>query len=143
MANVKDLIIPTINVNDVKVTIGSIQKKNLDYIEVGEVLYSVETSKAAEDYKVDFAGYVVLYIEDGDEVKVGESAGMIFESKEEAEAKNAEVMEQKAKAKAAASVKASKKALAYAESLGFDITLIKKDGIIKTEDIDNYISAHK
>jgi hypothetical protein len=40
-------------------------------------------------------------------------------------------------------VNASKKALAYAEQIGFDITLVKKDGIIKTEDIDNYIKEHK
>ena len=143
MGKFKDLVIPTINVNDVKVTIGNIQKENLEYIEIGEVLYSVETSKAVEDYEVDFAGYVVLYIEDGDEVKVGESAGMIFESLEEAKIKNAEVAERKANTKAVSSIHASNKAITYAESIGFDITLIKKDGLIKTEDIDNYIAAHK
>ena len=51
----KDLIIPTINVNDTKVTISDIRKENLEYIEEGEVLYSVETSKATEEYKADFA----------------------------------------------------------------------------------------
>lgn len=143
MANTFDLIIPTVNVNDDKVTIGSIQKENLDYIEEGEMLYSVETSKAAEDYEAEMSGYVVLYIEDGDEVEVGKSAGMIFEDLEEAKAKNEEIQAAKEKAKKLASINASKKAIAYAEQLGFDITLIKKDGIIKTEDIDNYIAAHK
>ena len=33
----KDLIIPTINVNDTKVTISDIQKENLEYIEEDEV----------------------------------------------------------------------------------------------------------
>ena len=78
-----------------------------------------------------------------DEVEMGNSAGMIFELLEDAEACLAEFNETKAKAKKLASVNASKKALAYAEQLGFDITLIKKDGIIKTEDIDNYINSHK
>ena len=143
MAEYKDLIIPTINVNDDSVTIGNIQKKNLEYIEEGEMLYSVETSKAAEDYLVDFSGYVVLYVEDMDEVKIGESAGMIFKRLDEARAKLAEVEAAKAKEKKLTVVNASKKALAYSEQIGFDITLIQKDGIIKTEDIDNYIATHK
>ena len=38
--------------------------------------------------------------------------------------------------------KASKKAIAYAASIGFDLSLIKKDGLIKTEDIDNYLASN-
>ena len=139
----KDLVIPTLNVNDTKVTISDIQKEQLEYIEEGEVLYCTETSKATEDYIADFSGYVVLYVEDMDEIEMGKSAGMIFELKEDAEACLAEVDAAKEKAKKLSTVNASKKALAYAEQLGFDITLIKKDGIIKTEDIDNYINEHK
>ena len=115
MAEYKDLIIPTINVNDDSVTIGNIQKKNLEYIEEGEMLYSVETSKAAEDYLVDFSGYVVLYVEDMDEVKIGESAGMIFKRLDDARAKLAEVEAARAKEKKLTAVNASKKALAYSE----------------------------
>jgi len=139
----KDLVIPTLDVNDTKVTISDIQKEQLEYIEEGEKLYCTETSKATEDYHVDFAGYVVLYVEDMDEVEMGKSAGVIFELKEDAEACLAEVNAAKEKAKKSASVNASKKALAYAEQIGFDITLIKKEGVIKTEDIDNYINEHK
>ena len=139
----KDLVIPTINVNDTKVTISDIQKEQLEYIEEGEVLYCTETSKATEDYEVDFSGYVVLFVEDLDEVEVGKSAGMIFELKEDAEACLAEFNATKEKEKKLASVNASKKAIAYAEEKGVDITLIKKDGIIKTQDIDEWIANHQ
>ena len=139
----KDLVIPTLDVNDTKVTIGDIQKGQLDYIEIGEVLYCTETSKATEEYHTDFAGYVVLFVEDMDEVEMGKSAGMIFELKEDAEACLAQFNEQKEKSRKLSSVNASKKALAYAEKIGFDITLIKKNGIIKTEDIDSYINENK
>ena len=142
MGKIKDLIIPTVDVNDDKVTIGDIQKEQLEYIEEGETLYSVETSKAVSDYEVDFAGYVVLFVEDGDEVKVGDSAGMIFEDLEEAKVKLAEVEAAKVKAEKVASINASKKAIAYAEEIGFDIAKIKKDGIIKTQDIDDYIAKN-
>ena len=139
----KDLIIPTMNVNDTKVTISDIRKKNLEYIDEDEALYCVETSKAAEDFYPKYAGYVVLFVEDLDEVEVGKSAGMIFKSLDDAKAKLAEVEEVKQKAKKLASVNASKKAIAYAEEKGVDITLIQKDGIIKTQDIDEWIANHQ
>lgn len=139
----KDLIIPTINVNDTKVTISDIRKKNLEYIEEDEMLYCVETSKAAEEFYPKYAGYVVLFVEDLDEVEVGASAGMIYKSLDDAKAKLAEVEEAKQKAKKLAAVNASKKAIAYAEEKGVDITLIKKDGIIKTQDVDEWIANHQ
>ena len=142
MENFKDLIIPAIDVNDDKVTIADIQKENLEWIDAGEKLYTVETSKAATDYIVDFSGYVVLYVEELDEVKVGESVGMIFKNLEDAESKREEIKAKKAMAEKAPSVNASKKALAYAAQIGFDITRIKKEGIIKTEDIDNFIKEN-
>ena len=143
MAEFKDLIIPTVNVNDTKVTISDIQKENLEYIEEDEMLYCVETSKATEDDYPKYAGYVVLFVEDLDEVEVGKSAGMIFKDIEDAKAKLAEIEAEKEKAKKLASVNASKKAIAYAEEKGVDITLIKKDGIIKTQDIDEWIANNK
>ena len=136
----KDLIIPRLDVNDDKVTIEGIRFKNMDYINEGDILYSVETSKAVEDYEVDFSGYVVLYIGEGDEVRVGESAGMIFKNKEQAKKLADEI---KLKKEAAVTVNASKKALAYAAEIGFDITKIKKDGIIKVEDINNFLKTNK
>ena len=139
----KDLIIPTMNVNDTKVTISDIRKKNLEFVDEDEALYCVETSKAAEDFYPKYAGYVVLFVEDLDEVEVGKSAGMIFKSLDDAKAKLAEVEEAKNKAKKLASVNASKKAIAYAEEKGVDITLIQKDGIIKTQDIDEWIANHQ
>ena len=143
MAEYKDLIIPTVNVNDTKVTISDIQKENLEYIDEHEMLYCVETSKATEDYYPNYAGYVVLFVEDLDKVEVGKSAGMIFKDLDDAKAKLAEIEAGKAKAKKLASVNASKKAIAYAEEKGVDITQIKKDGIIKTQDVDKWIENNR
>lgn len=143
MGEYKDLIIPQVNVNDTKVTISDIQKEQLEYIEEDEMLYCVETSKATEDYYPGYSGYVVMFVEDLDEVEVGKSAGMIFKDLEDAKAKLVEIEEEKEKAKKLASVNATKKAIAYAEEKGVDITLIKKDGIIKTQDIDEWLASHK
>ena len=80
MAEYKDLIIPTVNVNDTKVTISDIQKENLEYIDEHEMLYCVETSKATEDYYPNYAGYVVLFVEDLDEVEaISQIVGTMIE----------------------------------------------------------------
>ena len=139
----KDLIIPTINVNDTKVIISGIKKENLDFIKEDEMLYCVETSKATEDYYPHYEGYVVLFVEDMDEVEVGKSAGMIFKNLDDAKACLEDFKAKKTKKMAYENINASKKAIAYAEKIGFDLSLIKKDGIIKTEDIDNYLNEAK
>lgn len=132
----KDLVIPQINVNDNKVTIESIRFSDLDFVNEGDVIYTVSTSKSIDDYHVDFAGYIVFFVKDGDELEIGKSAGKIFRNKEDAIAKLNEI----ASGPQTSSVNASKKALDYAASLNFDITLIKKNGIIKVQDIDNFIA---
>ena len=139
----KDLIIQQINVNDTKVTIADIRKKNLDYIAEDEMLYSVETSKATEDYYPQYAGYVVLYVDEFDEVAVGESAGLIFKNLADAKIRLSEWAAQKEKEVKPAGVNASKKAITYAAEKGIDISLIKKDGIIKTKDIDDWLACHQ
>lgn len=135
----KDLVIPRLNTNDEKVTIENLRFKNLDYVESGDILYTVATSKSIEDYPVDFSGYIVYFIENGDEVEIGKSAGMIFSKKEDAEQKLMEVNIMTRKVVA----NASQKAISYAQSIGFDLSLIQKEGIIKVQDIEDYLAANK
>ena len=134
----KDLIIPHLSVNDNKVTIENLRFKNLDFVEIGDVLYTVSTSKSVEDYEVDFSGYIVFFVNDGDDVEIGKSAGMIFKDRHQAETKLGELKEKVASTKA----NITKKALEYAKQINFDLSLIVKEGIIKTQDIDDYLKQH-
>lgn len=135
----KDLIIPQLNVNDNKVTIENLRFKNLDFVEEGDVLYTVSTSKSVEDYEVDFSGYVVFFIAEGDDLEIGKSAGMIFKDIQQAETKLYELKE-----KVGLTItNVSKKALDYAKQINFDLSLIVKEGVIKTKDIDDYLKQHK
>jgi pyruvate/2-oxoglutarate dehydrogenase complex dihydrolipoamide acyltransferase (E2) component len=131
----KDLIIPMLNVNDNKVTIENLRFNNLDYVEEGDILYTVSTSKSVEDYEVDFSGYIVFYVSDGDDVEIGKSAGIIFRDKQLAVNKLAEIKEKVLPITS----NISKKALEYAKQINFDLSLIVKDGVIKTQDIDDYL----
>lgn len=133
----KDLVIPMLDINDDKVTIENLRFRNLDFVNSGDVIYTVSTSKSVEDFIVDFSGYIVYFVDDGDDVKIGESAGVIFTDKKNAVAKLNEIMSFKQET---TSPLATKKAQNYAKELGFDISLIKKDRIIKVKDIDDFIN---
>jgi hypothetical protein len=134
----KDLIIPQLNVNDNKVTIENLRFRNLDFVEEGNIIYTVSTSKSVEDYEVDFSGYLVFFIDDGDDVEIGKSAGMIFKDRQQAINKLNEIQGKET----LLFTNVSKKALEYAKNINFDLKLIVKDGIIKTQDIEDYLKQH-
>lgn len=139
MGNYKNFVIPTINVNDDRVTIGAIKKDNLSYVKEGDLLCSFETSKANEEYKAEIPGYLVWHTKAFDTVKVGSLFCTIYEAEEDAKTA---IEDKKSTSTKEITVKASKKAIEYAASLGFDINLIQKDGLVKTADIDEYIASH-
>lgn len=140
MGNYKNFVIPTINVNDDRVTIGAIKKENLSYVKEGDLLCSFETSKANEEYKAEISGFIVWHTKAFDTVKVGSLFCTIYEAEDDAKAA---IESKKTTSTKEITVKASKKAIEYAASLGFDINLIQKDGLVKTADIDEYIASHK
>lgn len=133
--------VPTINVNDDTVTLGTIEKGNCSYVKSGDTICCFETSKTTEDFSVKSDGYIVWLVKSGEEIAVGKDFCIIFDSLSEAE----DLLNNKEQKKAElpGDFKASRKAIEYAASIGFDITLIKKDGIVKTEDIDAFLESSK
>lgn len=136
-----NLVAPTINVNDDKITLGAVLKINTDQVTKGDVICSFETSKATEDFISNYDGFLVLTKKTGDEIPVGSVFGYICDTLEEAQAVVNELDSKKTAIPEG--FKASKKAIEYAKNIGFDITLIKKDGLVKVEDIDSYLSSSK
>lgn len=133
------LVVPTINVNDEKATLGSKEVENLELVKKGQVLCCFETSKATEDFVSEYDGYVVWLYDEYEEIKIGKEFCYIYDTLDEA--KNHKI-ENKAP-QLPEGFMASKKAIEYAASIGFDITLIQKKGMIKTEDIDDYLNKGK
>lgn len=130
------LVVPTINVNDEKATLGSKEVENLEFVKKGQVLCCFETSKSTEDFVSDYDGYVVWLYDEYEEIKIGKEFCYIYDTLDEA--KNHKI-ENKVN-QLPEGFMASKKAIAYAEKIGFDITQIKKKGIVKTEDIDSFLA---
>ena len=136
----KEVIIPHIDVNDDNVTIENIVFENSNYVEKNDVIFTVSTAKAVEDFICEYNGYIVYLVEDGDEIKMGDIASIIFSSKEDALTKMRELAIKKEKK---ITIKASQKAIKYAEKISFDISKIKKSGIIKVKDIEKYLKNSK
>ena len=138
--NYYEIKIPHIDVNDDKVTIEDLVYKNLDYVEKEQMIFTVSTAKAVEDFICEFSGYIIYLVNDGDEIKMGDTAALIYEDKNEAMEK-LNLMEQEKKLKV--SVNASQKAIDYANEINFDLKKIKKEGIIKVKDIKEYIDNER
>ena len=75
--------IEQINVNDDTVTIVNILKKDLDKVKNNELLFEIESSKAIVEVQSPKSGILKIIKNIGDEIKVGETIGFIFENKAE------------------------------------------------------------
>ena len=71
------IIIPQSNPNDEFVFITEWKFKNNDYINKGDHLLSVETSKVVEEIYSDYEGYLEKLYENNSKVKVGEALAVI------------------------------------------------------------------
>jgi pyruvate/2-oxoglutarate dehydrogenase complex dihydrolipoamide acyltransferase (E2) component len=135
-----EIKIPHIDVNDEKVTIEDLAFKNLDYVEGDQIIFTVSTAKAVEDFICAFSGYIIYLVKDGDEIKMGDTAALIYEEKNEA-LKKLDLLDNENNPKE--SINASQKAIDYANKIGFDLHRLKKEGIIKVKDIEEYIENER
>jgi pyruvate/2-oxoglutarate dehydrogenase complex dihydrolipoamide acyltransferase (E2) component len=134
--NYKEITIPQIDVNDEKVTIEDIVFADGAYVKKDEIIFTVSTAKAVEDFICEFEGYITYLVEDGDEVKIGASVSIIFDTKEMAISKSNAIKLEK---ESVVTVNASKKAIKFADEISFDLTQIKKNGVIKVKDIEEFL----
>lgn len=74
------IIVPRIGTNDESVTIGIWQVKSGDYVEEGQVIVSLETTKETEDIIAERTGYLFYAFETGMEVKVGDQLAVISQN---------------------------------------------------------------
>ena len=130
----KEIKIPQVNVNDEQVTIEDIVFNNLDKVAKGDVIFSISTAKAIEDYICEDSGYIVYLVSEGDEIDIGATVAYIFDTEEEAKSKLNEIENKEEKIE----IKATKKAIKFAQEKNFDLSQIKKDGIITVKDIKKF-----
>ena len=131
--------IPQIDVNDKRIVVNDFTVKDGSYVEKNQTILSLETAKAVSEFYAEESGYIAYVVQEGDELAIGDAVALIFNTPDEALTKAEEfkaILEAKTK-----TYKATAKAEKLAQELGIDISLIKKDGIIKEADVKEYYAS--
>jgi pyruvate/2-oxoglutarate dehydrogenase complex dihydrolipoamide acyltransferase (E2) component len=133
-----EVVIPQVSVNDQIVTLESFRFKNLDYVNQGDLIFSISSAKSVEDISTNYSGYILYLVEEGDEIEIGQVGAEIWEKMDEASDRLNSFAPQEVKSET--NTIASKKAIRYAKEINFDLKLIRKKGIIKVKDIEDFLN---
>ena len=131
--------IPQIDVNDKHIVVNDFRLKDGSLVEKNQTILSLETAKAVSEFYTEETGYIAYVVQEGDELAIGDTVAIIFDTAEEALA-IAEGYRKKLEANTK-TYKATAKAEKVAQELGIDIASIKKDGIIKEADVKEYYAS--
>ena len=139
----KTINVPQSDVNDLMSTLVEWHVSNNDFVNVGDVVCTMETSKLVFDVESELEGYVCLLREEGQEVGTLEPLVLVAESiddlnrQKEAYVINVEKvgLEKNGQSK---TQNATKKAIIKAKELGLDLNELNVDGVIKEKDVDDY-----
>ena len=127
--------IEQINVNDDTVTIVNILKKDLDEVKKKELLFEIESSKAIVEVESPKSGILKIIKNIGDEIKVGESIGFIFENKAELKKFDIKKYNKNKYSKEKSEKSLSAKALKFAKKMNININELKRKKIFTEHDI--------
>ncbi len=127
--------IEQINVNDDTVTIVNILKKDLDEVKKKELLFEIESSKAIVEVESPKSGILKIIKNIGDEIKVGESIGFIFENKAELKKFDIKKYNKNKYSKEKSEKTLSAKALKFAKKMNININELKRKKIFTEHDI--------
>lgn len=121
-----EIKVPQLGVNDEFVVIVEWYVKDGDKVEKDQPICLVETSKTTSELIAEESGYIKIDKKELDEAKIKENIGYITPSKSE-KITRLEKTEYK--------IKATRKAITFAEKLGVDLSKIKKRGMIREKDV--------
>lgn len=129
------VVVPTLGANDEFALIASWEVHDKSFVKTGEILCSLETSKANYEIICEFEGYIKICASVGDEVKNGATIAWISP-----ELKNLDTIKEENTVKE--NIFWTKKAAALAKLEGLDIKKIPYSGkILKEIDVINYINT--
>ena len=123
------------NVNDDVVTIVNVLKKDLDKVKKNEILFEIESSKATVAIESPKSGILKIIRDVGDEIKVGESIGFIFENEAELQKFDTKKYDKNKYDKKTSEKTLSAKALKLAKSMNIDVSELKRKKIFTERDI--------
>ena len=136
--NITPIIIKQLGVNDLDANLIEWYVSEKSKVNIGDILCSVETTKATIDIESDYAGYIIFIVGEDTNVKVNDVIALVGENINELEIEKEKykIIQEKVD-----NVVATKKAIKTAKSHGIKLSDIKINGIIKEVDVKNYIKT--
>jgi len=148
----KDLFVvtvPQLGVNDEMATIVEWHVSDESTVSIGELLCTLETTKATFDVEAEATGHMVSLVDVGSEVRVSQPIALISSSLETLRAEKERYesragIERRPSGASDGSVKATRKAISLARELGVNLANIGMSGIVREEDVRQFAaqSAH-
>lgn len=145
-----EIKIPKFDVNDDTVTITDILVEEGEKINSDDIIIVAESTKMAREIKSEENGYIHLLVKCFDVKATGDIVAMVCGTKEEYDEllRNADTFkgDETGSDEPEVKVNATAKAIALAKQYNVDIQEVaknKKDGIIKTSDIEQFVKGTK
>lgn len=137
---IHEVKIPQLGVNDDSAILVDWAVPDRESVKTGDLICTVETTKAAFDVEAEATGVLVHLAQVGEEVNLSAAVGLIGDELESL----LKAREQRAKKTgddASVPANATHKARQLADSLGVDLKEIRSEGIIREEDVRRHHAA--
>jgi acetyltransferase-like isoleucine patch superfamily enzyme len=125
------IVVPKLNENDDEVVVVELAD---GYVQPGEALFSVETSKAVQEVEAEAAGFVLWNAQVGDRVAVLAELGWLFASEEERDGWRADRPSVEAAVPVGERI-ATEPARRLASQLGVSLDDVPGSGIVRESDV--------
>ncbi len=132
------VLVPLLNANEPEARLVEIHVKDAQPVQKGDLLFTIETTKAASDVESPESGFVRMVAAEGDTLAVGDLLALITASADEALEHTPRSLPAASPADspstpgdaAPAALRITKPARALAESLGLDLSALPTDRLV-------------
>lgn len=146
---ISKILVPLLNANEPEARVVKIFAFEGQAVKAGEILFTIETTKAASDIESPTSGIMRLFVKEGDTLSVGDTLAVLTETVYEivtipsGEEKQSHQKRNPARKKELSEERPriTKPARILAESLGVDISILPVDKLI-TEEVIRQIVGH-
>ncbi|MEZ0396505.1 MAG: NeuD/PglB/VioB family sugar acetyltransferase [Anaerolineales bacterium] len=127
-----EILVPLLNANEPEARLAGVHVRDGQAVEKGQILFTIETTKAATDIESPEAGFVRLLASEGDALPVGAKLAVITETADEPLPQPADLHPSSLISHPSA-LRITKPARALAEALGVDLASLPTDRLVTEE----------
>lgn len=134
----KEVNMPSLDANENEAVVTAVYIKDGEYVSEGDLLFSIENSKATGDIVAESEGYIKLLVEEYGKKKTGEPIALIFESLDDCN--NHDTLQGKEEN---VKVNATKKAIELAKTLEIELEMVSEWAggcLVKEKHVKEYAS---